>query len=692
MAPQDEQADSPSGLHEALRLHKQGQLDQAALRYEAAIETQLENFDAMHLVGVLRYQQGRHAEALVRIQAALQWKPASAEALSNLGLVYDALGRHEEALTTYERALAIRPGYADALNNRGVALRALKRPMEALACFEQALAAQPDNADALNNRGVALHDLGRSAEALDSLGKALRVRTDYREAQRNHDSVRQVHGRPNHASSGRADALNNRGNALRRLKRPREALACYDAALAIRPDFPEAFSNRGNALLDLKRPVAALKSYDRALAIRSSYADALSNRGVALLDLQRPVEALASYRKALAVNPRFSDALSNRGVALRDLGRLEEALQSLDEALAIRPDHADALNNRGLLLHDLGRPEEALASYDNALAVRPRYADARFNRALTALSVGDFASGWRGYEFRWNRKNAAARKLCAPYPVWKGEDIVGKRLIVYEEQGLGDVIHFSRLLRSLVALGAEVTFLLRASLHSLLSVVAPTVRLVADPPKDGVFDYQCALMSLPGVLAISHESIPSSVPYLRAEAGAVVLWRQRLGERGLKIGVCWQGNPRTLANVGRSFPLRLLEGVASIPGVRLISVQKAHGLDQIESVPSGMNVETLGHEFDRDQNAFVHTAAVMSCLDLVITCDTSVAHLAGALGRPTWVALRCVPDWRWMLVRSDSPWYPTMKLYRQAVRGDWDAVFEQIAADVGHLKSDGNRL
>ncbi len=340
-----------------------------------------------------------------------------------------------------------------------------------------------------------------------------------------------------------------------------------------------------------------------------------------------------------------------------------------------------------MALRDLKRPEEALASYDKALAIKPDYADALFNRGLSALLMGDLSAGWRGYEYRWDRTNAEARKLLAPYPNWKGEDIREKRIIVYEEQVLGDIIQFSRFLTQLVACKAEVTFLLRSTMHRLLSVSAPSVRLVAAPPKGEDFDFQCALMSLPGAFGTSCENLPSSVPYLLAEEGVVARWRERLGDHGLKIGICWQGNPDAKADIGRSFPLRCFQPLAAISGVRLISLQKAHGLDQLGNLPSGMEVERLGEEFDRGPDAFIDTAAVMSCVDLIITSDTSVAHLAGALRRPVWVALKHVPDWRWMLDRSDSPWYPTMKLYRQTIRDDWDSVFGQVAAAVANLKA-----
>jgi hypothetical protein len=298
--------------------------------------------------------------------------------------------------------------------------------------------------------------------------------------------------------------------------------------------------------------------------------------------------------------------------------------------------------------------------------------------------MGDFLAGWAGYERRWNVKGAPLRKLDASHREWKGEDIQGKRVIVYEEQGLGDVIQFSRFLTRLSLLGASVTFLVRASLHRLLQPFTSTIRLADTPPLGESFDFQCALLSLPAVLGTTLDAIPAAVPYLIPEAPLVAGWRQRLGDHGLKIGICWQGSPFAKVDngYGRSVPLRCFRPIAIAPGVRLISLQKNHGLEQLSGLPAGMRIENLGAEFDSGRDAFIDTAAVMSCLDLIVTSDTSVAHLAGALGRPVWVVLKHAPEWRWLLDRSDSPWYPTMKLYRQDVGDDWDEVFERVAADV----------
>jgi hypothetical protein len=329
----------------------------------------------------------------------------------------------------------------------------------------------------------------------------------------------------------------------------------------------------------------------------------------------------------------------------------------------------------------LRRLDEARANFDQALAINADFADARFNRGLTSLLLGDYAAGWSDYESRWYRTVPDVRRLVAPYPVWNGEDLDGKSIIVYEEQGFGDVIQFCRFLPMLCSSGATVTFLVRPSLHRLLRPLAPAIRLVGDPPEDEHFDFQCALLSLPMVLGTTLGSVPSDAPYLFAEDELVARWRQRIDGQGFKIGISWQGTPGRKIDVGRSFPLRCLDTIAAIPGVRLISLQKNHGLDQLAGLPAGMKVETLG-EFDDGPDAFVDTAAIMSGLDLILTSDTSIAHLAGAMALRTWVALRYVPDWRWMLDRQDSPWYPTLRLFRQETDGDWQGVFTRMMQEL----------
>jgi tetratricopeptide (TPR) repeat protein len=460
-----------------------------------------------------------------------------------------------------------------------------------------------------------------------------------------------------------------------------EALKHISAALKLQPSNTAALANYALVLVTMGRLEQALASYDKALAIEPDYVDALVNRGNILVELKRFDEALASYDKALAIKPDYVDLLKNRAIVLVKLNRLDEALASYDKALAIKPDYVEALANRGSVLTMLKRHDEALASYDRALKIRPGHPDALIDRGWLALLQGRYAEGWRDYESR-----REVKKLPALWPKWKGEDLREKRIIVYEEQGLGDVIQCCRFLTLLAARGAQVTFLVRASLHRLLRPFERAVRVVDKPPTAEIFDFQSALMSLPGGLDTTLENIPADIPYLYPEEPLVARWRERLGSQGFKVGICWQGKPDYKDEPGRSIPLRSFQPLARVPGVRLISLQKHHGLDQLENLPPDMRVEALGQDFDNGPDAFVDTAAMMSCLDLIITSDTSIAHLAGALGRPVWVTLKHVPHWLWMLDRTDSPWYPTMTLYRQEVRDDWTTVFRAITDDLAKLR------
>ena len=446
--------------------------------------------------------------------------------------------------------------------------------------------------------------------------------------------------------------------ALRRLE---AALASFDKVLAIRPDYVEALNDRGLTLQGLNRLEHALASFDNALAIKPDYLQALHNRGGVLQALNRFDEALANYDKALAIEPGYVEALNDRGFSLMGLKRFEEALASFDKALAIKPDYGEALNNRGGALQQLDRFEEALASFDKALAIRPDFAQAWVNCANCALLMGHFEKGWQSYE--WRRKLPNSFKPHAfRQPEWSGkEDIRGKTLLLYAEQGFGDTIQFCRYAALAQALSAEVVLSVQSGLVQLLKSSIPTVEVISSEALPPSFDYRAPLMSMPLALHTNSNSIPAAVPYLRAGPEVVTRWHGRIGKEGFRIGISWQGKKSSEADIGRSFPVRHFERLSKLADVRLISLQKGDGVEQLLELPTGMKVETLGDDFD--EGSFMDTAAVMENIDLIITSDTAVAHLAGALGRPTWVVLQYVPEWRWQLRRSDSPWYPTMRLF-----------------------------
>jgi tetratricopeptide (TPR) repeat protein len=573
-----------------------------------------------------------------------------------------AIGLHREnrladATVLYREILQQNPRHADALHLLGAIEIQRKNPSAALELFDRAIEINPSNAAFFSNRGNALKDLKRADEALASFNRALAIKPDY------------------------AEALYNRANVLKALNRFDEALASYDRALAIKPDYAEALINRGNTLNELDRGDEALASFDRALAIRPRWAEALYNRANVLKDLRRFTEALMSYDRALAIKPDHAGALNNRGVALQALECPDEALKSYDRALAIEPQLAEALNNRGNVLSELKRLDEAVASFDRALAIKPDYIEARYNRGKVQLLSGDYRNGFKAYEHRWDTKDFLSRPPNLRAPKWQGEAIAGRSILIFSEQGLGDVIQFSRYLPLLVQLGANVTFLCPAKLVRLLKPLTQQIEVVTSLGGEERFDFQCALMTLP--LRFGADPISSPAPYLRPEAELADRWRQRIGDQGFKIGIAWHGNQYARSR-RRSVPLSEFIPLSERPGVRLISLQKHQGLDQLTNL-SGATVEDLGDEFDSGPDAFIDTAAVMSGLDLIVTCDTSIAHLAGALGRPTWVALIYVPEWRWQLDRADTPWYPAMRLFRQQTRGEWSGAFRDMALELDAL-------
>jgi tetratricopeptide (TPR) repeat protein len=713
---------------------RQRRLDEALASYDSALALRPDHAEALCNRGATLYALQRFDEALASYDSALALQPNHAEVLCNRGNTLYELQRFDEALASYDRTLAVQPHHAVALYNRGNTLHELKRFDEALASYDRALALRPDHAVALCNRGATLHELKRFDEALASYDRGLALRPDYAGAFFNRgNTLRQLKRfdealasydralalRPDHV-----EALCNRGNTLRQLKRFDEALASYDRALALRPDYAEALYNRGITLDELKRFDAALASYDRALAVRPDYAGALNNRGNTLRQLKRLDEALASYDRALAVQPDYAEALYNRGITLHEFERFDEALASYDHALALQPDHAEALNNRGntlhelkrfdealasyeralalrpdhvealinrgVVLHELQRLDEALASYDRALAVRPDHAQAHFSKSVLQLVNGDFDAGWREYEWRWKTEGLEALKRDFAQPLWLGQTaLAGKTILLHSEQGFGDAIQFCRYAPLLAGRGARVLLEVPAPLKDLMASLAGVAQVIAAPEQVPCFDLHCPLLSLPLAFRTSLETIPAQTPYLFGAAAKTRAWRTRLGAPNKpRVGLVWAGDPRKqLPNAHRIDRMRSVEfdqlaSILRIAGCEFYSLQKGeHALAQLRNSALRQRVVDCAD----DLHDFSDTAALIDNLDLVIAVDTSVAHLAGALGKPFWLLNRYSTCWRWLIGRDDSPWYPTARLFRQSAPGDWSGVISRVVAELEKL-------
>jgi tetratricopeptide (TPR) repeat protein len=480
------------------------------------------------------------------------------------------------------------------------------------------------------------------------------------------------------------------GTALDALGRKPEALDYYDRAIALRPDYLEALNNRGIVLHALGRHDDALRSYDRALTLQPEYVIAIYNRGNLHRHTNRPAEALADYDRALVLRPNFMEAMNNRGVALQLLSRHAEALEAHDRALTLRPNDADALNNRASALLILNRHAEAQACYDRALTAQPNWADAHFNSACCRLALGDFSRGWAEFEWRLKMPSSEIARRDMPQKPWRGGAVrPGKTILLWGEQGFGDTLQFCRYV-PLVASRANIVLQVPQPLLRLLCSLPGGGQITAQEQPPSRFDLHCPLMSLPYALGTTLTTIPNRVPYLEANPADVATWRGRLaGLTGLRVGIVWAGNPRAsepmLRSVDhrRSCGLEHLLPLALVDGVDLVSLQKDAAAAQARTPPDGMVI----HDWTDRLRDFADTAALIETLDLVISVDTAVAHLAGALGKQVWVLSRFDACWRWLIDREDSPWYLTARIFRQPRPGDWASVVGRVAGELRKMVS-----
>jgi tetratricopeptide (TPR) repeat protein len=565
-------------------------------------------------------------------------------------------GRLAQAEKLYVEVLGLRPDYFEALHMLGLIKLNSGDPAGALHLMLGALKARPKSPEVLLNYSAVLNALGRQAEALAALDLVLSVKR------------RSV------------EAHNNRGAILEQLGRDEEALQCMDRALAIKSDHAEALYNRGSLLRKLGRHEEAIKSFDRVLAMRPDLAKAHNNRGASLEALGRREEALASYDRALALDGNFVEALNNRANALLKDRRHEEALGCYERALAIDARHAEVLNNRGNALAELGRHREALDSVGRAIAVNPNYVNAQWNAALLALRLGDFIGGWPQYEWRWRRGENLNKVRKFAQPRWFGEGpVAGKTIFVYHEQGFGDTIQFARYATRLTQQGAHVILEVQPPLKSLLADIGAGVTVIGSGEEAPAFDLQCPLLSLPLAFATTLDTIPADIPYLHVPDERVARWSERLPpRRALRVGLVWSGNATHNDDHNRSIAFARLAPLFTAADVEFVSLQRDLREADAQLLAAEPRVLDIGRDFDD----FTDTAAAVALVDLVISVDTSVAHLAGALGKPVWVLLPFCPDWRWLTERNDSPWYSSARLFRQPRIGDWDAVLGQVAREL----------
>jgi len=540
-----------------------------------------------------------------------------------------------------------------------VALHQQGRLREAEKLYARVLKAAPDHVDALHLLGLIKAQGDRMGEAYRLMSAALKLNPQM------------------------PDVWINLANVLHSLEREAEALDCLDKALALRPADMNALENRGNALLTLGRAQEALVCFNEVLTRNPRHGTARLGRGGALASLGRADEALTDFDAALAVMPGHPGALYNRGNALFDLGRCANAITAYDGAIAAAPNDAPAWNNRGRALQALNRHAEAVASFDRAIAIRKDYADAHFNRALSLLTLSDLTRGFAEYEWRWQRSRVHDSRRSYGKPLWLGDyPLARKTILLTAEQGLGDTIQFARYAPLLAQSGARVVLEVQPELKTLLAGLDGVASCHARGDQLPAYDVHCPLGSLPLALKTEPTNIPAAIPYLRADEPHLIKWRERLASLpGKRVALAWAGNVSHANDRNRSIDLKLLEPLLALEGISFLSLQRELRGDNAEDLARQANVTPLGRELAD----MADTAALIALADLTISVDTSVVHVAGALGRPVWVMLAFAPDWRWTLNAESSPWYPQARLFRQPTLGDWPSVVAALRAELARL-------
>jgi tetratricopeptide (TPR) repeat protein len=713
---------------EGLALHLQQQLEPAMAIYERVLRQMPNHAGALHHVGLIAFAAGNYNIAAGFIRGALAVIPSSA-AYGDLANAYKELGRFDDALGCYDEALALDPRNPDLYYNRATALQALGRMDAALADYDAALAFNPNDPEACNNRGVVLKEQGRFEEALASYERAIAMVPGYADAHNNRgnvyielkrfddalacydtvvalgaasaethfnrgrvlqtrdeDAALAAYGQAIALDPGLAKAYNNRALILRRQKRYEEALRDCEMSIGLSPDYQEAHIGAGNVLRDMKRHEDALACYDAALRHGERDAGLVDLRGLTLRELRRYDEALEAHEEALKSDPNLANALQNRGNVLRDLHRFDEALACFDRALQMEPASAEAWVNQGAILAAMGRYQDALAKYERALALDPELAVAYWNRSLLHLEHGNFKDGWLDHEWRWKTPHFMNSPDIRPFdaPLWLGqEDIAGKSILLYSEQGFGDVLQCARYVPLLAARGATVILETHVPLSGLLARLDGVAQVVPRGQPVPATDWRCPMMSLPLAFGTELATIPAPGHYLSADPDKIAAWSEILGPATKpRVGLVWSGNPTHGNDNNRSLDFAQLTALLSSRFDFFTLQRDVRPADQA-ALDLDARVRGFGHQL----KDFGDTAALCALMDVVVSVDTSVAHLAGALGRPTWILLPAVADWRWLRERRDSPWYPSARLYRQPSAGAWPALLAEVKADLERFAS-----
>ncbi|NQV99578.1 MAG: tetratricopeptide repeat protein [Rhodospirillales bacterium] len=615
--------------------------------------TSAEPGDVEFAIGVDHQRNGRLEQAAGAYSAAISVNNRHAKAIHNLGTVMLTFGDQERALGLLQMATKIDPQYTEAFVNWGIALKETGDPTAAITRLEQAVSL--DSSQLLVQ--VRLADLYREQEMYD---KAIAA----------YEGVLA-------SNPDLLEANNNLGVALRRLGRHQEALTCFDRALAVNPDFVDSLVNSANCLGDLGLDELAIERLNRARALNPELGATHNNLGIALAKVGRFDEALACYETAISLSADPDEVMNNMGAALNSSGRSQEAIETFNQVLARNANHYAALNNMGSALKDMARFDASAEKFRESIKIKPDYAEAHANLGYMLLMRGQFEEGWPEYGWRGRIPGSVLARRSYDKPAWQDQDLSGKSIYVYPEQGLGDIVQFARYATLLKGLGARVIMEIPSQLVDLFRGLqgVDSFNLQGTPPPD--FDFHVSIMDLPQQFATTLETIPGEAGYVTVDPAIEQAWAARLAsDTGFRVGLVWAGNPNHTNDHNRSLKLEQLRPLVEIPGLSAYSLQV--GKTGEAKALFGDRITDLAPQL----TSFAETAGAMSCVDLVISVDTSPLHVAGALACPAWGLIPYIPDWRWLLDRDDSPWYPTMRLFRQDADKTWEPVIAEVVAAV----------
>ena len=661
----------PVQLRMAAAFLQQGQITQAQNLLESYLKAQPKHLETLNALALVTMQTEQYDQAVIYLTKAIGIKPRVAGLHNNLGNAYQKLGKLPEALSAYQKAVSLDARFAQAFYNRGHLFQLLGQLDQALASFDKAIQIEPNYADAHNSRGTILHVQDQPGEALASYQRAIEYQ-------------------PTHSK-----AHCNIADTYSALKQSEKALEHYQLALAYEPDYLKALNNQGVLLQELNRFEAALDCFDRALQIYPDSWDAHSNRGVTLLRLRRLEESVSAFERAIEIDPSQARLYDNLGNVLGELGRFEKALEVFEKAIQIDPMQAQLHVNQGIACQEMGNVNLALVSFDRALDLDPEDPEAHWNKAVALLLNGEFDKGWQEFEWRWKRKTAEKEKhYLFGKRLWLGDiSIQNQTILLHSEQGLGDAIQFCRYASQVAKLGAKVILQVPPSLVELCRSLEGVDHVTSTDTQDlPEFEHHCPLMSLPLALRLLANNTTAPSPYLQANLTKVEFWKKQFGPKTKpRIGLVWSGGFREKipelwgVNARRNIPLAMLLPLSKLEA-QFFSLQKGETaeaeLKELQkTLPHNLNIIDLA-----DQLAyFSDTAAVIENLDLIISVDTSTAHLAAALGKPTWILNRFDSCWRWLQEGQESIWYPSVKIYRQHAWQDWSIALEKLKADLDHF-------